>query len=180
MLQESILQYFQPSLSYHLPLRPLFCLFLSGHLRQVLLYLFMLTLYLLLLSADIFCKKFGPRSGRQNVRPDLDPILVFLKEIFEKNISKWQKSIENFPGVTELRACLWLRYLLWNHLIKSLYMRTHNLWTNIQNFGICQATKDGASLCIYSNLPEPSLLTYTEYVSVWRLRPTFRSLALVQ
>ena len=27
-----------PSLSYHLSLRPLFCLFLSGHLRQVLLY----------------------------------------------------------------------------------------------------------------------------------------------
>ena len=34
----SILQYFRPSLSYHLPLRPLFCLFLSGRLRQVLLY----------------------------------------------------------------------------------------------------------------------------------------------
>ena len=34
----SILQYFWPSLSYHLPLRPLFCLFLSGHLRQVSLY----------------------------------------------------------------------------------------------------------------------------------------------
>ena len=29
MLQESILQYFRPSLSYHLSLRPLFCLFLS-------------------------------------------------------------------------------------------------------------------------------------------------------
>ena len=28
----SILQYFRPSLSYHFPLRPLFCLFLSGHL----------------------------------------------------------------------------------------------------------------------------------------------------
>ena len=27
----SILQYFQPSLSYHLPLRSLFCLFLSGY-----------------------------------------------------------------------------------------------------------------------------------------------------
>ena len=27
MLQESILQYFRPSLGYHLPLRPLFCLF---------------------------------------------------------------------------------------------------------------------------------------------------------
>ena len=30
MLQESILQYFRPSLSYHLSLRSLFCLFLSG------------------------------------------------------------------------------------------------------------------------------------------------------
>ena len=38
MLQKSILQYFRPSLSYHLPLRPLFCLFLSGRSRQVLLY----------------------------------------------------------------------------------------------------------------------------------------------
>ena len=34
----SILQYFGPSLSYHLSLRSLFCLFLSGRLRQVLLY----------------------------------------------------------------------------------------------------------------------------------------------
>ena len=33
----SILQYFQPSLSYHLSLRSLFCLFLNGRLRQVLL-----------------------------------------------------------------------------------------------------------------------------------------------
>ena len=39
MLQESILQYFRPSLSYHLSLRLLFCLFLSGRLRQVLLYI---------------------------------------------------------------------------------------------------------------------------------------------
>ena len=38
MLQESILQYFRPSLRYHLSLRPLFCLFLGGRLRQVLLY----------------------------------------------------------------------------------------------------------------------------------------------
>ena len=38
MLQENILQYFLPSLSYHLSLRSLFCLFLSGRLRQVLLY----------------------------------------------------------------------------------------------------------------------------------------------
>ena len=35
----SILQYFRPSLSYNFPLRHLFRLFLSGHLRPVLLYL---------------------------------------------------------------------------------------------------------------------------------------------
>ena len=39
MLQKSILQYFRPSLNYRLSLRPLFCLFLSGCLKQVLLYL---------------------------------------------------------------------------------------------------------------------------------------------
>ena len=34
----SIPQYFQPSLSYHLSLRSMFCLFLSGRFTQVLLY----------------------------------------------------------------------------------------------------------------------------------------------
>ena len=34
----SILQYFRPALNYHVALRPLFCLLLSGRLRQVLLY----------------------------------------------------------------------------------------------------------------------------------------------
>ena len=34
MLKESILQYFLPSLSHHLSLRPLFCLFLSGRLDR--------------------------------------------------------------------------------------------------------------------------------------------------
>ena len=34
----SILQYFRPSLSYHLSLKALFCLFLSGRFTQVLLY----------------------------------------------------------------------------------------------------------------------------------------------
>ena len=34
----SILQYFRPSLSYHLLLKPLFCLFLSGRFTQILLY----------------------------------------------------------------------------------------------------------------------------------------------
>ena len=35
----SILQSFRPSLRYQLSLRPLFCIFLSGHFTQVLLYL---------------------------------------------------------------------------------------------------------------------------------------------
>ena len=35
-----ILQYFQPSLSYHLLLRSLFCLFKIGHFTQVLLYMY--------------------------------------------------------------------------------------------------------------------------------------------
>ena len=34
----SILQYFRPSLSYHLSLQSLFCLFFSGRFTQVLLY----------------------------------------------------------------------------------------------------------------------------------------------
>ena len=38
LMQESILQYFRPSLRYHLSSRHLFCLFLSGRLKQVLLY----------------------------------------------------------------------------------------------------------------------------------------------
>ena len=36
-----ILQYFRPSLGYHSSLRPSFGLFLSGRLRQVLLYIIM-------------------------------------------------------------------------------------------------------------------------------------------
>ena len=35
----SILQYFRPSSSYYLSLKSLFCLFLNGRFRQVLLYL---------------------------------------------------------------------------------------------------------------------------------------------
>ena len=38
MLLESILQYFRPSLSYHLSLRPLFCLFLTGFTVEIMLF----------------------------------------------------------------------------------------------------------------------------------------------
>ena len=40
----SILQYFCPSLSYEVSLRPLFCLFLSGRFTQVLLYRYVIFL----------------------------------------------------------------------------------------------------------------------------------------
>ena len=46
--KQSILQYFRPSLSYHWSLRPLFCLFLSGCFRQVLLKLGVVWLFQLL------------------------------------------------------------------------------------------------------------------------------------
>ena len=48
IVEESILQYFRPSLSYHLPLRPLFCIFLSGCLKQVLLSTYLFSLQILL------------------------------------------------------------------------------------------------------------------------------------
>ena len=40
MLQNRILQYFGPSLSYHLSLKPLFCLFLSDPLSFTVYYMF--------------------------------------------------------------------------------------------------------------------------------------------
>ena len=52
----SILQYFRPSLRYHLSLRSLFCLFLIGCLRQVLLY--GLSVILTLITLDISCTTF--------------------------------------------------------------------------------------------------------------------------
>ena len=51
--KESILQYFRPSLRYHLSLGPLFCLFLSGHLRQVLLYFYKEIIFLLYNSDNL-------------------------------------------------------------------------------------------------------------------------------
>ena len=64
----------------------------------------------LLSSADNLCKQCGPRSGRQNVGPDLDPNCltlwwyswkIFLKK-FIKKIHRWQKSTQNYPACNEL------------------------------------------------------------------------------
>ena len=56
----SILQYFRPSLSYHLSFMSLLCLLLSSRLRQVLLYKWFLTLKAPITTAagDKFCDIF--------------------------------------------------------------------------------------------------------------------------
>ena len=56
----SILQYFRPALSYYLSLRSLFCLFLSGHFTQVLLYFEDLILVSILRGLIITIPLTGP------------------------------------------------------------------------------------------------------------------------
>ena len=67
----------------------------------------MLTLCLLVSSADNFCKQIGPRSGPLkrwywSESKLFDTQMVFLKEFFEKlilkKISRRQKGMNNFPG----------------------------------------------------------------------------------
>ena len=55
----SILQYFRPSLSYHLSLRS-FCLFLSGRFTQVLLYSFTLIVFMLMCVCRCLCSSAPP------------------------------------------------------------------------------------------------------------------------
>ena len=52
----SILQYFRPSLSNHLSLRSLFCLFLSGHFTQVLLIVVVDLIIMLQIPVKVLCK----------------------------------------------------------------------------------------------------------------------------
>ena len=68
----------------------------------------LITLCLLAPSAGNFCKQFGPRSGRQDVGPDLDPnclspLIVFAKEFSENiNFEKYQqttKENEKLPSM---------------------------------------------------------------------------------
>ena len=56
MLQESILQYFRPSLGYHLSLRPWCYLFLSGCLRLNLLYVIVRCFQLNIFITRKICK----------------------------------------------------------------------------------------------------------------------------
>ena len=72
-----------------------------------------LTLYLLVLYADNFCKQFGPRSGPTKRRASsgsnqFDTQMKFQKEILKKLILKKnqqtsKKSMKNFPGGKALK-----------------------------------------------------------------------------
>ena len=74
-----------------------------------------LNLYLLVSSADNFCKQLGPRSGpikpwARSGSKLFDTLMVFLKEIFKKKlilkrISRRQKSMQNLPGGKKFRPC---------------------------------------------------------------------------
>ena len=88
------MQYFQPSLRYHLSLRTLFCLFLSGRFTQVLLYI------VFIVSPFII----GPRreknlsSGFANNKDADQPahlcrlISAFVNRLLESVISKFARS----------------------------------------------------------------------------------------
>ena len=60
----SILQFFRPSLSYHLPLRPLFCLYLSGSLTLYVPIATKVVCFSRLLKClkSLYGKQCGPRS----------------------------------------------------------------------------------------------------------------------
>ena len=87
MLLESFLQYFRPSLSYILSLQPLFCLFLSGRFRQVLLYQYIVHYHVTKMSSMPYkvktIKKSSSLEGHLpslvlvcNIR-DMDPTKFF-------------------------------------------------------------------------------------------------------
>ena len=70
----SILQYLRSSLSHHSSLRSFFCLFLSGRLRQVLLYVYLGSIFLWLFHGiNQYWAMCGSRGGGwgQGVRPPL-------------------------------------------------------------------------------------------------------------
>ena len=64
-----------------------------------------LTLYLLVLSADIFCKQFGTRLGPTSGSKLFDTPIVFLKEFFKKvDYEKNQQTTKNMQISQEARS----------------------------------------------------------------------------
>ena len=107
-----------------------------------------LILWLLVLSADKFCKQFGTRSGPANVGPDLDPncltLMVFLTKFFknadfEKN-HQTTKSMKNYSGGKELSST-YLRKYMWVIPLKYFHI------SPIQNSRRSCLINLGSSLC---------------------------------
>ena len=130
MLLESILQYFLPSLSYHLSLSPLFCLLLSGRLRQVLLYhpLYHVsqkkpTWYcnmclIFLKSRSILILERPPpvRDGKVQVRPPTHPLervyreIAILKKLDHPNVVRLVEVLDD-PEEDQLYMGMYYMYM---------------------------------------------------------------------
>ena len=96
------------------------------------IYMYELTLGILVSSADSLCKQFGPRSGptKCQVRSgskQFDSLMVFLKEFFQKiDFEKNQqttKSIQNYLVLSQFRHtsflynCLYIRFSYESYII---------------------------------------------------------------
>ena len=82
---------------------------------------FFLTLCPLVLSADNFCKQFGPRSGPTECRSwsgsnCLSSYIVFLKEIFEKNPQTAKKACKISQYAKSLKVTWYWGFLKLNYL----------------------------------------------------------------
>ena len=90
----SILQYFRPSLSYRLSLRSLFCLFLSGRLRLVLLY----NIYI----GMIFGYGFGLEIVAWENLIMIPLITVIIHQPVSHKINHWSLSEDTFFKLLDL------------------------------------------------------------------------------
>ena len=136
----SILQYFQPSLSYRLSLRPLFCLFLSGRFTQVLLNLFQFVKFPpFILTKTILNKILTWVTGHNpiinmhhklmcdNLNLDLVNINAYatfcqLPLIHSKILKFWHESWAIFAHINTYKSQTRSQDMLW------LFTRTISVW----------------------------------------------------
>ena len=143
----SILQYFWPSLSYHLSLGSLFCLFLSGRFTQGLT---VVTVYGLKTQQQlkkystlnlpphlrtIFATSLDPKQAWQNVGPDLDlNCLTLWSYSWTFNFEKSAEDKKQLPSMQPIKYFLTGFTLLvstpFTHLPNSPML---NIWLNMKN-----------------------------------------------
>ena len=160
---QSVKWFMTHSVAFHLGLHclPEFPVYKS--LNAIGCYLFechigILTLCLLVLSADNLCKKFGPRSGSTKCwawswSKLYDTPKAFLKDFFEKvDFERYQqttKNRENYPGCKEL---------LFNHNPNFLFFEpVHEIFNNVP------PAKPQINLLIWAVWSEPLLVAWIWY-----------------